>query len=70
VTPAQKWVAPQVQPVFNPQSQAIKSRLNGFAIDVYAFNYNNGAPVVAWPVNGANNQRCARRVGRRRQRAA
>jgi hypothetical protein len=36
---------------------AIRSAANCLCLDVYAYNYANGAPVVMWPCNGANNQR-------------
>jgi hypothetical protein len=39
------------------QNNAIRSELNGLCADVFAYNYNNGAPVVMFTCNGQNNQR-------------
>lgn len=37
--------------------RSIRSALNSMCIDVFAFNYDNGAAVVTWPCNNENNQR-------------
>lgn len=52
----QQWDVEPKYSVWAPVNQGIKSRLNNMCIDVFAFDYRNGAPVVMWPCNTATNQ--------------
>jgi len=53
-----KWnMAPVRFPMFSPNNQNIRSRLNNMCLDVFANNFNNGGSVVMWPCNTQNNQR-------------